>query len=156
MPGRVPVAAVPQTAVTCAVPCACSEAFRGLSSSRSQRHAHFRPVRPVRRAVRRARPERAASDRTAGDAQPARPPKVGKLHVAFLGDEQVGALDVAVAHAVRVEPLEAVEHLPHVHRHQRLGEAAERDLEVEIVEGVLVCPETDKRFPIKEGIPSML
>ena len=29
-------------------------------------------------------------------------------------------------------------------------------LEVEIVEGVLVCPETDKRFPIKEGIPSML
>ena len=29
-------------------------------------------------------------------------------------------------------------------------------LEVEIVEGVLVCPETEKRFPIKEGIPSML
>ena len=29
-------------------------------------------------------------------------------------------------------------------------------LEVEIVEGVLVCPETDKRFPIKEDIPSML
>ena len=29
-------------------------------------------------------------------------------------------------------------------------------LEVEIVEGVLVCPETDKRFPIKDGIPSML
>mmetsp|Transcript_26750 Transcript_26750/g.51938 ORF Transcript_26750/g.51938 Transcript_26750/m.51938 type:complete len:116 (-) Transcript_26750:533-880(-) len=29
-------------------------------------------------------------------------------------------------------------------------------LEVEIVEGQLVCPETGKKFPIKEGIPSML
>ena len=29
-------------------------------------------------------------------------------------------------------------------------------LEVEILEGTLVCPETAKRFPIKEGIPSML
>ena len=34
--------------------------------------------------------------------------------------------------------------------------AAPRAPRVEIVEGVLVCPETDKRFPIKEGIPSML
>ncbi|KAL1510913.1 hypothetical protein AB1Y20_005742 [Prymnesium parvum] len=29
-------------------------------------------------------------------------------------------------------------------------------LEVEIVEGSLVCPETARKFPIKEGIPSML
>ena len=29
-------------------------------------------------------------------------------------------------------------------------------LEVEILEGTLVCPETERRFPIKEGIPSML
>ena len=29
-------------------------------------------------------------------------------------------------------------------------------LEVEIIEGTLVCPETGKRFPVKEGIPSML
>jgi len=29
-------------------------------------------------------------------------------------------------------------------------------LEVDIVEGQLVCPETGKKFPIKEGIPSML
>lgn len=29
-------------------------------------------------------------------------------------------------------------------------------LEVEIIEGQLICPETAKRFPIKEGIPSML
>ena len=29
-------------------------------------------------------------------------------------------------------------------------------LELEIMEGTLVCPETSKRFPIKEGIPSML
>ena len=29
-------------------------------------------------------------------------------------------------------------------------------LEVEITEGSLVCPETARKFPIKEGIPSML
>ena len=29
-------------------------------------------------------------------------------------------------------------------------------LEVEIIEGQLICPETGKKFPIKEGIPSML
>lgn len=29
-------------------------------------------------------------------------------------------------------------------------------LEIEIVEGTLVCPETGKRFPVKDGIPSML
>ena len=29
-------------------------------------------------------------------------------------------------------------------------------LEVEIMEGSLVCPETSRKFPIKEGIPSML
>ena len=29
-------------------------------------------------------------------------------------------------------------------------------MEIEILEGNLVCPETDKRFPIKDGIPSML
>ena len=29
-------------------------------------------------------------------------------------------------------------------------------LEVEINEGFLVCPETSRKFPIKEGIPSML
>ena len=29
-------------------------------------------------------------------------------------------------------------------------------LEVEILEGNLVCPETAKKFPIKEGIPSMI
>ena len=29
-------------------------------------------------------------------------------------------------------------------------------LEIEILEGSLVCPETGKKFPIKEGIPSML
>ena len=29
-------------------------------------------------------------------------------------------------------------------------------LEVEIIEGHLVCPETGKRFPVKDGIPSML
>lgn len=29
-------------------------------------------------------------------------------------------------------------------------------LEVDILEGQLVCPETGKKFPIKEGIPSML
>ena len=36
-------------------------------------------------------------------------------------------------------------------RRRHLDAAVEK-----IVEGVLVCPETDKRFPIKEGIPSML
>ena len=29
-------------------------------------------------------------------------------------------------------------------------------MEIEILEGQLVCPETSKKFPIKEGIPSML
>ena len=29
-------------------------------------------------------------------------------------------------------------------------------LEIEIVTGTLVCPETGKRFAIKDGIPSML
>ena len=29
-------------------------------------------------------------------------------------------------------------------------------LEVEIVDGQLICPETGKRFPVKDGIPSML
>ena len=29
-------------------------------------------------------------------------------------------------------------------------------LEVEIVDGHLICPETGKRFPVKDGIPSML
>lgn len=29
-------------------------------------------------------------------------------------------------------------------------------MEIEIVAGTLVCPETAKRFPIKDGIPSML
>lgn len=29
-------------------------------------------------------------------------------------------------------------------------------MEIEILEGELVCPETSKRFPIKDGIPSML
>ena len=29
-------------------------------------------------------------------------------------------------------------------------------LEVEIIEGHLVCPETSKRFPVKDGILSML
>jgi len=29
-------------------------------------------------------------------------------------------------------------------------------MEIEIVEGTLVCPETGKRFAIKDGIPSML
>ena len=28
--------------------------------------------------------------------------------------------------------------------------------QVEVLEGSLVCPETQKKFPIKEGIPSML
>ena len=29
-------------------------------------------------------------------------------------------------------------------------------MEIEILEGYLVCPETQKKFPIREGIPSML
>uniref|UniRef100_A0A7S3TCK8 Multifunctional methyltransferase subunit TRM112-like protein n=2 Tax=Emiliania huxleyi TaxID=2903 RepID=A0A7S3TCK8_EMIHU len=29
-------------------------------------------------------------------------------------------------------------------------------MEVEVIDGTLVCPETGKRFPIKDGIPSML
>ena len=29
-------------------------------------------------------------------------------------------------------------------------------MEIEVIEGSLVCPETGKRFPIKEGIPSLL
>jgi multifunctional methyltransferase subunit TRM112 len=29
-------------------------------------------------------------------------------------------------------------------------------MEIEIIDGTLVCPETSKRFPIKDGIPSML
>ena len=29
-------------------------------------------------------------------------------------------------------------------------------MEIEILEGHLVCPETSKKFPIKDGIPSML
>lgn len=28
--------------------------------------------------------------------------------------------------------------------------------EIEIVEGDLICPETERRFPIKNGIPNML
>eukprot|EP00307_Rebecca_sp_RCC1486_P002033 CAMPEP_0119413326 /NCGR_PEP_ID=MMETSP1335-20130426/5451_1 /TAXON_ID=259385 /ORGANISM="Chrysoculter rhomboideus, Strain RCC1486" /LENGTH=108 /DNA_ID=CAMNT_0007438111 /DNA_START=136 /DNA_END=462 /DNA_ORIENTATION=+ len=29
-------------------------------------------------------------------------------------------------------------------------------LEVEVMEGQLVCPETGRKFPVKEGIPSMI
>ena len=29
-------------------------------------------------------------------------------------------------------------------------------MEIEILDGQLVCPETGKKFPIKDGIPSML
>eukprot|EP00322_Chrysochromulina_rotalis_P003458 CAMPEP_0115873504 /NCGR_PEP_ID=MMETSP0287-20121206/24029_1 /TAXON_ID=412157 /ORGANISM="Chrysochromulina rotalis, Strain UIO044" /LENGTH=115 /DNA_ID=CAMNT_0003328565 /DNA_START=38 /DNA_END=385 /DNA_ORIENTATION=+ len=29
-------------------------------------------------------------------------------------------------------------------------------MEIEIIDGNLVCPETGKKFPIKDGIPSML
>ena len=29
-------------------------------------------------------------------------------------------------------------------------------MEIEIIDGQLVCPETAKKFPIKDGIPSML
>ena len=29
-------------------------------------------------------------------------------------------------------------------------------LEIEIVDGHLICPETGKRFPVKDGIPSLL
>ena len=29
-------------------------------------------------------------------------------------------------------------------------------MEIEIIDGQLVCPETSKTFPIKDGIPSML
>ena len=29
-------------------------------------------------------------------------------------------------------------------------------MEIEIIDGQLVCPETRKKFPIKDGIPSML
>ena len=29
-------------------------------------------------------------------------------------------------------------------------------VQVEVIDGTLVCPETGKRFPIKDGIPSML
>eukprot|EP00055_Hartaetosiga_balthica_P000907 m.137759 g.137759 ORF g.137759 m.137759 type:complete len:124 (+) comp12305_c0_seq1:110-481(+) len=29
-------------------------------------------------------------------------------------------------------------------------------LEIEIVEGKLICPETEREFPIKKGIPNML
>ena len=33
---------------------------------------------------------------------------------------------------------------------------SEAMLGVEIIEGTLVCPETETRFPIKDGIPNML
>jgi multifunctional methyltransferase subunit TRM112 len=29
-------------------------------------------------------------------------------------------------------------------------------LEVEVIEGDLICPETGRKFPIKNGIPNML
>ena len=29
-------------------------------------------------------------------------------------------------------------------------------LEVEVIDGELVCPETGRKFPIKQGIPNML
>ena len=29
-------------------------------------------------------------------------------------------------------------------------------MEIEIIEAQLVCPETAKKFPVKDGIPSML
>ena len=29
-------------------------------------------------------------------------------------------------------------------------------MEIEIIDGNLVCPETGKKFPVKDGIPSML
>ena len=29
-------------------------------------------------------------------------------------------------------------------------------MEVEVVEGALVCPETGRKFPVKDGIPNML
>lgn len=29
-------------------------------------------------------------------------------------------------------------------------------LEVEVVDGELICPETGRKFPIKQGIPNML
>ena len=29
-------------------------------------------------------------------------------------------------------------------------------LEVQVIEGDLVCPETGRKFPIKDGVPNML
>ena len=29
-------------------------------------------------------------------------------------------------------------------------------MEIEIVDGQLVCPETSKKFPVKDGIPSLM
>jgi multifunctional methyltransferase subunit TRM112 len=45
------------------------------------------------------------------------------------------------------------------------GEGAESELmkqihhalfEIEVIEGELICPETGRKFPIKQGIPNML
>ena len=52
-------------------------------------------------------------------------PKSASLTCPLLGDQQVGALDVAMAHAVLVQPFQTREHLPHVHYHEVLREAAE-------------------------------
>ena len=50
---------------------------------------------------------------------------VGELDLALARNEHVGAFDVSVAHAVRVQVLEPFEHLPRVGRDERLRKAAE-------------------------------
>eukprot|EP00964_Phaeocystis_antarctica_P005282 scaffold2888_cov60-Phaeocystis_antarctica.AAC.2 len=47
------------------------------------------------------------------------------VHLALARDEHIGALDVSVADAVRVQVLEPLEDLPRVGRDERLREAAE-------------------------------
>lgn len=43
-----------------------------------------------------------------------------------------------------------------VNNEEALKQAHHALLEIEVVNGDLICPETGKKFPISDGIPNML
>ena len=51
--------------------------------------------------------------------------RVACAHLPVFGDEEISALDVPMADALLVQPLQPAQHLPHVDAHQVLGEGAE-------------------------------
>ena len=60
-------------------------------------------------------------------------------------------VDAATSIGVQV-PLEA----PTTDDEQSMQQIHHAIFEVEVIEGELICPETGRKFPIKNGIPNML